>query len=164
MKPMNKIVISLTLLALLIGCYKANKIPATETAQVISEQQQEIATQQEESVKEHIYGKSPMRIYGENHTKCCCRKFSAEFIKGTDCENILWQALNAYNDYWRDDNTDEHWKEFQEEISTPYGHILYCAIINTRFLCINPFPCPNTKGGCSTSSNTNPSDELDDLD
>jgi len=60
MKPINQIAISLTLLALLIGCYKANKIPATEQAQVIAAQQEEeiaaqpaeIAVQQEEPVKE----------------------------------------------------------------------------------------------------------------
>ncbi|MDR2595425.1 MAG: hypothetical protein LBC87_11705 [Fibromonadaceae bacterium] len=113
-----------------------------------------------------VYGQSPMQVFAKNHTKCCCGKFTAEFIKGTDCENILWQVLNADSRYyWEDDDKDKHWKEFQEGISRPYGHILYCALISSKFACINdPLPCPGQKSGCSTSSNTNPSDELEDLD
>jgi len=109
-----------------------------------------------------------MQIFVKNHTKCCCGKFTAEFIKGTDCENILWRAWSN-QEYWDayevEETRKQYWKEFQEGISKPYGHLLYCAIISSRFACGGSYPpCPGQKGGCSTGSNTNPSDELEDLD
>jgi len=105
-----------------------------------------------------VYGQSPMQLFVKNHTKCCCGKFTAEFIKGTDCENILWQALKD-DKYWED---DDKWKEFQEGISRPYGHILYCAVISSRFACMGYPPCPGQKSGCSTGSNTETIGDLDD--
>ncbi|MDR2595424.1 MAG: hypothetical protein LBC87_11700 [Fibromonadaceae bacterium] len=84
MKPINQIVISLTLLALLIGCYKANKIPATEQAQVIAEQQQEIATQQAGiAVQQKELVKEPYIISTKEHLE----NFSRLVNEGNDFRN-----------------------------------------------------------------------------